>query len=358
MPINTNLNIAPYFDDFDVEKQFYKILFKPAYAVQARELTQLQTILQNQVEQFGDNIYQEGTIIKGCNFTNLNGLEYVKLTDKTGFDVSSYVSGPSTAIIDGAETKVDVVYEIANAAGLKANIIAATRGFETRPPDLNTFFINYLNTNGSIQRFQGGENLTITKYVYNGSVLVDSLQEGGIGAPAEDWQINVTLQTDPAGKSFGIRASAGVVFQKGHFLFTQDQTLVVSKYNNQPDDLSVGYEVAESLVSSLQDSSLYDNALGSNNFNAPGADRLQMVPTLVVKPTATADVDPVFFTLIRYQNGSAVTLRDVAQFNSIADEMAKRTYEESGNYILDSFKIDMDRRNDELTALVGKGTAL
>ena len=74
MPINTNLNIAPYFDDFDVEKQFYKILFKPGYAVQARELTQLQTILQNQVEQFGDNIYQEGTIIKGCNFTDLTGL--------------------------------------------------------------------------------------------------------------------------------------------------------------------------------------------------------------------------------------------------------------------------------------------
>ena len=101
MPINTNLNIAPYFDDFDVEKQFYKILFKPGYAVQARELTQLQTILQNQVEQFGDNIYQEGTVIKGCNFTTLNGLEFVKLVDKTGFDVEQYVSGQETAIING-----------------------------------------------------------------------------------------------------------------------------------------------------------------------------------------------------------------------------------------------------------------
>lgn len=357
MPINTNLNIAPYFDDFDVEKQFYKILFKPAYAIQARELTQLQSILQNQVEQFGDNIYQEGTIIKGCNFTNLNGLEFVRLTDKTGFDVESYVSGPSTAIIDGVETDVDVVYEISNAAGLKANIIAATRGFETRPPDLNTFFINYLNTNGSIQRFQTGQALTITKYVYNGSVLVSALQEGGAGADAALWQINVTLQSTPVGKSFGIRSSAGVVFQKGHFLFTKDQTLIVSKYTDQPDDLSVGYEVKETLISSLQDNSLYDNANGSANENAPGADRLTMVPTLVVKDTAIADVDPVFFTLIRYQNGSAVTLRDVAQFNSIADEMAKRTYEESGNYVLENFKVDMDRRNNELTALVGKGTA-
>ena len=356
MPINTNLNIAPYFDDFDVEKQFYKILFKPAYAVQARELTQLQTILQNQVEQFGDNVYQEGTIIKGCNFTNLNGLEFVKLTDKTGFDVEQYVSGPSTAIISGIETEVDIVYEIENSAGLKANIIAAKRGFETRPPDLNTFFISYLNTNGGNQRFIAGENLTITKYVYNGSLLVAELQEGG-DISDSDWNINVTLQSNPTGKSFGIRSSSGVIFQKGHFLFTTDQTLVVSKYTDQPDDLSVGYEVTESLVSSLQDNSLYDNANGSSNENAPGADRLKMVPTLVVKATAVADIDPTFFTLIRYQNGSAVTLRDVTQFNSIAEEMAKRTYEESGNYVLDSFKVDLDRRNDQLTALVGKGTA-
>ena len=357
MPINTNLNIAPYFDDFDVEKQFYKILFKPAYAVQARELTQLQTILQNQVEQFGDNIYQEGTIVKGCNFTNLNGLQFVKLIDKTGWDVEQFVSGPSTAIIGGILTDIDVVYELSNASGLKANIIAAARGFETRPPNLNTFFINYLNSNNTTQQFIGGEPLIITKYVYNGSVLVSELQEGGAGADSAIWLINVTSQSSPVGKSFGIRASAGVVFQKGHFLFTTDQTLVVSKYTESPNDLSVGFEILESLVSSLQDNSLNDNANGSANENAPGADRLKMVPVLVVKETAIADVDAGFFTLIRYQNGSAVTLRDVAQFNSIAEELAKRTYEESGNYILDSFRVDLDRRDADLVALVGKGTA-
>ena len=147
MPINTDLNIAPYFDDFDVEKQFYKILFKPAYAVKARELTQLQTILQNQVEQFGDNIYQEGSIIKGCNFTNLDGLQFVKLVDKTGFDVETFISGPSTEVINGVDTPIDVVYElVGGVTSLKASVITATRGFETRPPDLNTFYINYLNT--------------------------------------------------------------------------------------------------------------------------------------------------------------------------------------------------------------------
>lgn len=350
MPINTDLNIAPYFDDFDVEKQFYKILFKPAYAVQARELTQLQTILQNQVEQFGDNIYQEGTVIKGCSFTNLDGLQYVKVIDKSGFDAETFISGPSTDTISGILTEIDIVYELESATGLKASVITATRGFETRPPDLNTFYINYLNTEtaGKAQ-FDAGETLTINRYKYNGSTLYQT------DLAVET--IAVTLQSNHVGKSFGIQAAPGVIFQKGHFLFTTAQTLIVSKYTDQPDDLSVGYEVKETLISSLQDNSLYDNANGSVNENAPGSDRLKLVPKLVVKTTSTADADANFFTLIRYQDGNAVTIRDVAQFNSIAEELAKRTYEESGNYIVNNFKVDMDRRSDNLTALVGKGTA-
>lgn len=365
MPINTDLNIAPYFDDFDIEKQFYKILFKPAYAVQARELTQLQTILQNQIEQFGDNIYQEGSIVKGCNFTTINNLEFVKVKNVNGFDVESYISGPSTEIIGGIETEIDVIYELEAANGLKASIITAARGFETRPPDLNTFFINYLNTDstgtgGTPQKFAAGQPLKINRYKYNGSVLYSTetaltLATDSSGNPITS--IEVTLQSDPVGKSYGIQASPGVIFQNGHFLYTSEQTLVVSKYTDQPDDLSVGYEVSESLISSLQDPSLYDNANGSANENAPGADRLKMVPTLTVKSTAVADVDPKFFTLIRYQNGSAVVLRDVSQFNSIAEELAKRTYEESGNYVSKNFKVDLDRRDNELIALVGKGTA-
>ena len=352
MPINTNLNIAPYFDDFALEKQFYKILFKPAYAVQARELTQLQTILQNQVEQFGDNIYQEGSIIKGCNFTNLNGLQFVKLTDKTGFDPELYKPITADEIVAGVTKSIDTKYEIEGAiTGLKASIITTDRGFETRPPNLNTFYINYLNSNetGNYKTFISGEELTVNRYKYDGSTLIETNLSVAT--------INVTQLPTPTGKSFGIQAAAGVVFQKGHFLFADEQTLVVSKYDDQPDDISVGYEVTETLISSLQDNSLFDNANGSTNENAPGADRLKMVPSLVAKTTAVADVDANFFTLIRYQNGSAVTMRDVSQFNSIAEEMAKRTYEESGDYIVENFKVTTERRGVDLKALVGKGSA-
>ena len=52
MTQKTNLNISPYFDDFDASKNFYKILFKPGVPVQARELTSLQSYLQNQLKSF------------------------------------------------------------------------------------------------------------------------------------------------------------------------------------------------------------------------------------------------------------------------------------------------------------------
>ena len=359
MPINTDLNISPYYDDYDIENQFYKVLFKPAYAVQARELTQLQTILQNQIEQFGDNIFKEGSIIKGSTFTNLNDLKYVKLNNKTGFDPELYKPVTVVEDISGVDTEVDIIYQVEGLInGLKANIISAQIGYETRPPDLNTFWVNYLNANEDVVNadyrkvFQEGEELNIIRYKFVGGQPHPT-------APGPDivQTCNVTDQVNATGNAFGIQSAPGIVFQKGHFLFTSTQTLIVEKYSNAPNDVSVGYKVQEELIDSLGDSNLFDNALGSKNYNAPGADRLKLTPILTVLPTATANSDKDFFTLIRYQNGDAVLLRDVSQYNVIGEEMAKRTYEESGNYVVEKFNVVPDRRNGDLTMLVNPGVA-
>ena len=63
MAQKTDLNVAPYYDDFAENKNFHRILFRPGYAVQARELTQLQSILQNQIERFGSHVFQEGSVV-------------------------------------------------------------------------------------------------------------------------------------------------------------------------------------------------------------------------------------------------------------------------------------------------------
>ena len=53
MPQSTDLNVAPYYDDFDKDKNFVRTLFRPGFAIQARELTQLQSTLQNEISSVG-----------------------------------------------------------------------------------------------------------------------------------------------------------------------------------------------------------------------------------------------------------------------------------------------------------------
>jgi len=368
MPINTNLNQAPYFDDFDQENQYYRVLFKPGFAVQARELTQLQTQLQNQVEQFGDNIFKEGSIVKGCNFTELDDLQFVKMITIPGFNPTNYVSTRVTENIGGQDVELDYVYEVVGGTtGLKANIIQASLGYESRPPDLNTFYINYTNTSSVYKQFLNGESLTINLYKFKvgtTSPVADIPDVANTRDNITGIEVAEPTSGNPhVGQSFGLQAAPGVVFQKGHFLFASDQTLVVEKYSNSPNGVSVGYRITEELISALQDSSLYDNANGSNNENAPGADRLKLVPQLVVIPTGEAQADSNFFTLVRYENGNAVTVRDVSQYNVLGEELARRTYEESGNYVLRDFPLQTDDRipegtaNNEVHVLVGQGVA-
>ena len=66
MAIDTNFNVNPYHDDYDENKKFLRVVFKPGFAVQARELTQAQTILQKQVERFGSAAFKTGSLITGA----------------------------------------------------------------------------------------------------------------------------------------------------------------------------------------------------------------------------------------------------------------------------------------------------
>jgi len=337
MGINTDLNVDPYYDDFSEAKQFNRILFKPAKAVQARELTQLQTILQQQVERFGANIYKEGTIISGINLTARDDLFFVKLNDQAGLT--------NLAVYDQVITDegVTVSYTITGqTSGLVAEVVKGQNGFQTQNPDLKTLYIKYLTStqdgDNDVKQFQSGESLIVT----------DSL-----GAQV----ITVTAATvaSHVGRSFGVSCEAGVVFQKGHFIFVEKQFIIASKYSNVPGTVSVGFTIKENLITSNGDSTLLDNASGFNNENAPGADRLQLVPTLVSYSTATEPTE--FFALIRYVDGNAVRIRDRTEFNSINSELARRTYEESGNYVTRGLNVTLEQSGLDAYAVVSPGKA-
>ena len=93
MAQNTNLNVSPYYDDFNSKKNYYKVLFNPGRPVQARELTTFQSILQNQIESFGGHIFKEGSMVIPGN-VGYDGQYYsVKLNSTNfGVDVSLYIN--------------------------------------------------------------------------------------------------------------------------------------------------------------------------------------------------------------------------------------------------------------------------
>lgn len=373
MPITTNLNISPYFDDFDEANKYYRILFKPGYALQARELTQLQTTLQNQIEQFGDNIYKEGSIIRGCNFTELTDLKYVKLTDAA---VPTDFLERTVEMEDGSIR--EYYYEVVDSNDLRAVIITASNGLVSRNPDLDTIFIRYLNSSDAgIKEFSAGATLTVEEYY----IETDTNGDETIVGPTVGFDTTVTVANslyNPVGDSFGLTVSEGIIYQLGHFLYVDEQTVVVSKYiidedgqPIEPNDRSCGFIVDETIVTSQVDSTLNDNATGSPNEQAPGADRLMLVPRLVAMDTDEADADSEFFTLIRYQNGEAVMVRDVTQYAVIGDQMANRTFESQGDFTVKPFSFDIVRRpwtwdhdsdantadttTNEITAIVSPG---
>ena len=94
-----DFNTSPYYDDFSPSDNFYRILFKPGRAVQARELTQLQSILQNQIEQMGKNVFKDGSIIVGGK-SFLSSGSFIKVqetTDISGFEDKTVIGATSGA---------------------------------------------------------------------------------------------------------------------------------------------------------------------------------------------------------------------------------------------------------------------
>jgi hypothetical protein len=326
MPLETKLNISPYFDDFDETKNFYRILFRPGYAVQTRELTQIQSVLQDQIHKFGRHFFKEGSIVEGCQISYDGNYNYVKLQDVT-------VNNQILNVYDYINCKV------VSAANLQAIIVNAVSGLEANDPDLNTIYVKYLNSatyaNGTIQKtFDPEEKLSI--FSSSNTLLAE---------------VRVANSTyTPTGFGYAVHISEGTIFSKGHFIRVEPQTLIVKKYDNYPDKISIGFYTNEHIITPEKDKTLYDNAKDTNNFFAPGAHRLKLSSQLVIRNDDNKDDN--FTTIVNFNAGKPVIENNKSDYNLIADEIARRTYEESGNYIVDPFEFSISANTSNANNLV------
>jgi hypothetical protein len=307
-------NNDPYFDDYTVDgldglspqEKYYRVLFRPTVAVQARELTQLQSILQNQVTQFGRHMFKDGSmVIPGGTSLDVN-YNYVKVAPLSGAgaDVANYY-------LEFLNTKI-----IGQTSGIEAEVINVVAADATTGDPI-TLFVKYLNsgTNNQQIAFIDGEEI---------------LSDGSTPRYAT---------VDETGKGTAFSVSDGVYFVNGIFCTVHTQTVIVSKYSTNPSVL-IGFDIVESLVTSQEDTSLNDNANGSSNYAAPGAHRYKISLTLAIRAVNSTNLEN-FVQLIKIEDG--VTRQQVVKtdYSLLEDTLARRTFDESGNYTVRSFGIEV-----------------
>lgn len=328
MPQKTNLNINPYYDDFDKEDNFYRVLFKPGFPVQARELTTLQSILQNQIESFGSHIFKEGSMVIPGGVTFDANYNSVRLnSDHLGIDVNIYadkfVGKKLRGQTSGVVATVDKWLDVSESEGITSL----------------TLFVKYLNANddGDVVPFSDGEVLIAEEGFTYGNTTINSGET-----------VASTVDEDATAVGTAVGIAEGVYFIRGTFVDVSKDKIVLDAYRAD-SSYRVGLTILEEIVTAKDDASLYDNAKGFSNYAAPGADRLKISLTLSKKLLTDYD-DKTFVELIRIENGEIKKLQNKSNYNLIRDYFAKRTYEESGDYSVDNFGVEVtESLNDGLS---------
>jgi len=329
MPQKTNLNINPYYDDFNKEDNFYKVLFKPGFPVQARELTTLQSQLQNQIESFGSHIFKEGSMVIPGNLNYDSQFYSLKINNEhLGIPVSLYADKIVGKRLKGQDTGIIVNVDSYQLAGDTSDITDFT------------LFVKYVEsgTDNTIGTLNDGENLLIEESIVYGNTPI-----------AAGESVATLIDTDASAVGCAVGISSGVYFIRGTFVDVATDKLVLDPYSNSPS-YRVGLNIQEDIVTAKEDSQLYDNARGFSNFAAPGADRFKISTTLIKKSLSDQN-DTSFVELVRLDDGELKKLQNKSQYSIIKDYFAQRTFDESGSYSVDPFEVEVANSLNDLSNL-------
>lgn len=324
------LESSPYFDDFSDTKNFLRILFKPGYAVQSRELTQLQTLLQNQVSKFGSHIFKDGSQVFGGGITLSSG-NFIRVT----------ITGSGTI----SDLKNKTIIQGSGNNTVRAKIVDIFSSTTTDPYTI--LVIQYLTGN----TFSTSTSNSIS--VYEGSTLNINYTSSITGVTT-----NGTCQF--------LSVEKGIFYVDGFFVNNDPQTVTLYRLDGGIRKFSdavlttegvtnrVGFVVNRTVVSAANDETLNDPARGFYNYNAPGADRYKINLVLtaeefddqLLEPGEQSTAD--FVELARVVKGVLDYVKKVPTYAELVDTLARRTYDESGNYTVKPFELEVKNhyRND------------
>lgn len=321
-----DFSIPPYFDDFNEVKKYLKILFSPRLPVQTRELNQLQTVLQNQIGRHANHIFQDGAMVLPGHISYDLNYSFVKVVSTVNLDLESYR-------IENFLGK-----NVENSAGVKATIV---NHLGTDVDGNVTFFVKYIknDTAGTVSTFANSQVLTV-----EGTAITATIASSG---------------------AIGVGCSAnidnGIYYAKGYFHIVDKQTIILDAYTNTPS-YRVGLTFTDSIVTSEDDQSLTDNAQGTPNFSAPGADRYkaELILSKLGLDTVGSASSADFYELLKIEAGQLNRIVQTTEYSELEKTFARRTWDESGDYTTKPFYIKVaDHASDstKLTVNIDSGKA-
>ena len=317
-----------YKDDFRDSDNYHRILFNSGVGLQARELTQLQTILQKQIERFGNNIFKEGAVVKPGGVNINPQYEFIKLNE----------TDPAHVLPDVA-TLVGKTVE-GQTSGIFATIIEAVASSGSDPA---TLYVKYTNT-----RSAQGATDAVTVRMESNEVM--NLSGGG------ELRVKLSTLADPStGVGTQVTILSGVYYVRGNFVFTENLSKIISKYTDVPTT-DIGFKAVEQIITASDDNSLYDNQGAVPNVSAPGADRYKITLTIAERDELTSNENFIHVATIKKgQIFSAIDTND--SFNIPNKLIAKRIKENSGDYIVKPFtsRFLLDSQDTHLRLEVSDG---
>lgn len=387
---------APYYDDYEGSKHddkgYVKVLWKPGRAVQARELTQMQTYSQNQIASLGGYLFKDGTVVQGGIISTTTKQKYFigtvsypagnNLDDiMAGFMSNNKVSGSSTA--DGlyptgiGDIKIQIVgwttmYD--SDGGL--SLVSSTNSMEGRTTTKVVVFYNILG--GSFNDRTIGTNLSITFQSpisdVNATLTVVNIVK--TSSSEENRYLTCTCAT----------CTKGTIFIDGYFVNcpmgyvlvnplqcvedadTNTSVLTVSDISEDNEEYNIGFWIDRKIVNAYDDETLTDPAGGTYNHKAPGADRYSILAKLkcfsskqidemidagdnILLVHSTSDVTEGNGATSGIKFAGGIVMKNnivikeqtnVGTNSALMDEMARRTYEESGNYTVNPWKVQLE----------------
>lgn len=321
---NTDLfNIEPYFDDYSESKNFHKILFRPGYSVQARELTQLQTILQGQIERFGNHAFKDGSKVYGAE-SAFQTVDFLRVTSDSDSPISSFIG-----------------FEVSS-----GDNVAKVIHVEDVTDDDPHYILFLQMVKGSLVNLVSGVNLTSSIDTEVATAVVSSGTE---------------ITTSGTAKLYSV--TEGIFYINGYFVRTEEQH--APSFGTNVDGIRqytningvFGFDIQNNYIGSNEDDTLRDPARGYYNFNAPGSDRYQIVLDLNFHTSAERDNFVPLATL----TGGVITNQVIySDYSELEKTLARRTFDESGSYVTDPFELEVKAHGastDHLSLAIGSGKA-